>query len=125
MRIISGPLCDMFGARLTFILLLLLAVPGIVFLLFIEQGWQLILARLLIGLGLASFVTCQVWCSQMFNKSIVGVANATAGGWGNLGGGVTQLVMPYVMLGFLSATGGDVNRSWKLCFLVPLALHLI
>jgi len=125
MRIISGPLCDMFGARLTFIFLLLLAVPGIIFLMFIEQGWQLILARLLIGLGLASFVTCQVWCSQMFNKSIVGVANATAGGWGNLGGGVTQLVMPFVMLAILGATGNNVNLSWRLCFIVPLVMHIL
>jgi len=125
MRVLCGPMCDVFGARKTMVILLLLAVPGIVFLMFIESGWQLILARLLIGLGLASFVTCQVWCSQMFTKSLVGVANATAGGWGNLGGGVTQLVMPFVMLAILGATNNNVNLSWRLCFLVPLAMHLI
>ena len=32
----------------------------------------LIVARLFIGIGLASFVTCQVWCSAIFAKSIVG-----------------------------------------------------
>ena len=38
-----------------------------------------------IGCGLATFVTSQVWCTQMYSKSVVGLANATAGGWGNLG----------------------------------------
>merc|ERR1719502_1403416 len=83
-----------------------------------------ILCRFLIGIGLASFVTCQVWCSQMFSKSIVGIANATAGGWGNLGGGVTQLVMPFVMEAVLGATGNNVGLSWRLCFILPLCMHI-
>merc|ERR1719238_676754 len=125
MRVLCGPMCDTFGARKTFVGLLLLAVPGIVGLMFIQEGWQLIMCRLFIGLGLASFVTCQVWCSQMFSKPVVGIANATAGGWGNLGGGVTQLVMPQVMLGILGATGNNVSLSWRLCFIVPLVMHLL
>jgi NNP family nitrate/nitrite transporter-like MFS transporter len=124
MRVITGPLCDMFGARKTFIFLLMLAVPGIIGMMFITNGAGLIACRAFIGLGLACFVTCQVWCSQMFSKSVVGFANATAGGWGNLGGGVTQLVMPFIMLAFLNATGQDVDRSWRLCFIVPLLLHV-
>ena len=38
----------------------------------------------------------QVWCTQMHSKSVVGLANATSAGWGNMGGGVTNLVMPFV-----------------------------
>ena len=125
MRVLAGPLCDKFGARLTFIGLLWLAVPGIIGMMFIDSGTGLLLCRGSIGLGLAAFVTCQVWCSQMFSKSVVGFANATAGGWGNLGGGVTQLVMPQVMLAFLAMTGQNVNTSWRLCFIVPLAMHLL
>jgi len=125
MRMLCGPMCDAFGARKTFVLLLLLACPGIIGLIFIQSGEQLIFCRLVIGLGLAAFVTCQVWCSQMFNKKVVGIANATAGGWGNLGGGVTQLVMPQVMLALLGATNNNVNLSWRLCFIVPLAFHIV
>mmetsp|Transcript_22227 Transcript_22227/g.67517 ORF Transcript_22227/g.67517 Transcript_22227/m.67517 type:complete len:631 (+) Transcript_22227:222-2114(+) len=128
MRVLAGPLCDKFGARKTFFMLLWLGIPGIVTLSLAQSAGALIAARLLIGLSLATFVTCQVWCSQMFARAIVGTANATAGGWGNLGGGVTQLVMPYVMLGFLRATGTDaagIDRAWRLCMIVPAALHIL
>ena len=86
--------------------------------------------RALIGIALATFVTCQVWCSQMFNKSVVGFANATSAGWGNLGGGVTNLLMPYIFLGFYSSVSGDSSaekedKAWRLCYLVPLGMHLI
>merc|ERR1719231_1943164 len=81
--------------------------------------------RALIGIALATFVTCQVWCSQMFNKSIVGFANATSAGWGNLGGGVTNLLMPYIF-DAMYTNGKDpdplVNedRAWRNAYLVPL-----
>lgn len=61
----------------------------------------------------------------MFSKKIIGVANATAAGWGNLGGGVTNLTMPLFFLAFMSATGQDEDRSWRLTYLVPLLGHLI
>merc|ERR1712060_229168 len=83
-----------------------------------------IFCRFLIGLGLATFVACQVWCSQLFAKSVVGATNATAGGWGNLGGGITNLVMPYIMLGMLNATDDDEDRAWRLCYIMPLIMHL-
>ena len=47
--------------------------------------------RLAIGAIGASFVITQYHTSVMFAPNIVGTANATAAGWGNLGGGVTQI----------------------------------
>jgi hypothetical protein len=38
----------------------------------------------------------QILASQMFSREIVGTASATSGGWGNMGGGVCQLVMVLV-----------------------------
>jgi NNP family nitrate/nitrite transporter-like MFS transporter len=60
----------------------------------------------------------------MFSKSVVGIANATAGGWGNLGGGITTLCMPLVYRLFMLITNSE-NVAWRLCFIIPLVLHLV
>ena len=49
----------------------------------------------------------QFHTSVMFAPNIVGTANATVAGWGNLGGGVTQVVMPLLFSGFLSMGVGS------------------
>merc|ERR1719440_2708381 len=124
MRVGAGTLCDQFGARMTFIFLLLIGIPGM-FMFAFAQGYALfLLGRIIIGLSLATFVTCQVWCSQFFDRSIVGKVNATAGGWGNLGGGITLLTMPYIMEFFLAITGSDIGASWRMCMIVPICMHI-
>ena len=125
MRVISGPMCDIFGARKTFVLLLMLGVPGMVIFSLSQGAASFIAGRLLIGLSLATFVTCQVWCSQFFDRSIVGKVNATAGGWGNVGGGFTLLLMPLFMEFFLAITGSDIGLSWRLCMIIPMCMHLL
>ena len=122
MRVISGPMCDKIGARKTFIFLLMLGVPGMIMMMAASSPEMFIMARLLIGLSLATFVTCQVWCSQFFDRKVVGTVNATAGGWGNVGGGFTLLLMPQLML-YLRNQTDDINLSWRLCFILPLCMH--
>jgi NNP family nitrate/nitrite transporter-like MFS transporter len=54
----------------------------------------------------------------MFTKELEGTANAVVGGWGNLGGGVTQLVMGS-MLFPLFKTGMSAEQAWRTVNLVP------
>merc|ERR1719199_1972418 len=80
MRVAAGPMCDKMGARKTFVVLLSIALPGIALLMAAQDASMFILGRIIVGLSLATFVTCQVWCSQFFGPKIVGTVNATAGG---------------------------------------------
>lgn len=50
-----------------------------------ENAVGYIMERLVIGCSLAAFVVCQFWSSIMFSPTVVGMANAIAGGWGNAG----------------------------------------
>ena len=124
MRFVMGIVCDKMGARKGLAFILLITAPAIFGMMFVNDATGFILCRFVIGMSLASFVACQVWCTQMFSKSVVGVANATAGGWGNLGGGLTNLLMVFIFDAFMAATGENEFTSLRLCFLVPLALHL-
>ena len=51
--------------------------------------------------------------------------SATAAGWGNLGGGVTQFLMPLIFRAMTSATEGRVFSAWRWAYLVPGLLHTI
>jgi len=124
MRVLAGPMCDAIGARKTFAVLLLIGIPGMIIFATAQSGAAFTIGRIIIGLSLATFVTCQVWCSQFYAKNIVGTVNATAGGWGNLGGGITLLTMPYIMEVFLSMTNDDIGASWRLAMIVPVVMHL-
>ncbi len=55
----------------------------------------------------------------------VGAANATAAGWGNLGGGVTNALTPVVYEMMMAATGNNYDMAWRLTFILPLAMHLV
>jgi NNP family nitrate/nitrite transporter-like MFS transporter len=54
----------------------------------------------------------------MFAPGVVGTANATTAGWGNLGGGVTQMVMPLIFAGFV-AIGYTSSEAWRISMVIP------
>jgi cyclic pyranopterin phosphate synthase len=51
----------------------------------------------------ASFIVTRFHTSVMFAPKIRGTANAIAAGWGNLGGGVTNIVMPLLFPAIVAA----------------------
>ncbi|CAK7208711.1 hypothetical protein SEUCBS140593_000265 [Sporothrix eucalyptigena] len=124
-RVVSGPLCDLFGPRKVFGGLLLLgAIPtGLASL--IHNGTGLYAVRFFMGILGGSFVPCQVWSTTFFDKNIVGTANAMTGGFGNAGGGITYIIMPAVFNSLTDHQGYTDDTAWRLTFLVPLVVVLV
>jgi NNP family nitrate/nitrite transporter-like MFS transporter len=60
----------------------------------------------------------------MFTPKIVGVANGASAGWGNLGGGATQLIMP-VLFTIISKCGLPDFEAWRVAFLIPGCMHIL
>ena len=123
-RFAIGPLCDKYGPRIAYTLMLSLGAIPVFGIAFAWDYTSFLVFRLLIGIIGASFVITQFHTSVMFAPNVVGTANATVGGWGNAGGGVTQSVMPLVFSGIL-AFGLTKTMSWRFGMIVPGVLMLI
>ena len=118
MRFVNGPICDKYGARIPMGVILVgasipCAMTGLV-----SNATNLAVLRFFVGLGGSTFVMCQYWTSRMFTKEVVGTANALVGGWGNLGGGVTQLIMGSVLFP-LFKLGMSAEMAWRTVCIVP------
>lgn len=117
-RLLFGWLCDKIGPRLSYTILLLTASLPVMGIGFSDSYEMFLLFRLAIGITGASFVITQYHTSVMFSSNVVGTANATAAGWGNMGGGVTLMVMPMVFAVFV-AVGYLDAEAWRLSMIVP------
>ena len=106
-RLLIGWLCDHIGPRLAYTGLLIIGSIPVMGIGFANSYETFLLFRLAIGIIGASFVITQYHTSVMFAPNVVGTANATTAGWGNLGGGVTQMVMPLLFGGFLTLGVGE------------------
>ena len=125
-RVFSGPLVDKFGCRRVFgILLIAGSIPSIFSSLLVRDGISLAIMRFLIGVIGSVFVPCQMWTTVMFAPSIVGSANAMVGGWGNLGGGFTFILMPQVFKMFEVGFGLNMEQAWRASLAVPGCICLI
>ena len=84
-----------------------------------------LLFRLGIGVIGASFVLTQFHTSVMFAPNIKGTANAVAGGFGNTGGGATQIIMPLIAAGISRSWLGKQADSWRYAMIVPGVMLLV
>lgn len=117
-RLAIGPLVERYGARLTYTLLLLFGSLPVMLVGLAQSYEQLLLFRLGIGVIGASFVITQYHTSVMFAPHVVGTANATTAGWGNLGGGVTQAAMPLILAAVITF-GAPAVIGWRVAMVVP------
>lgn len=123
-RALIGFLCDRIGPRRAYTWLLVLGSLPVMGVGLAHDYRTFLLFRLAIGAIGASFVITQYHTSVMFAPNIVGTANAATAGWGNLGGGVTQFVMPLLFAGFMSLGAGKY-WGWRMAMFVPGVVMLI
>jgi MFS transporter, NNP family, nitrate/nitrite transporter len=124
-RLFIGWLSDRVGPRRTYTWLLILGSFPVMGIGLAQNYETFLLFRLAIGVIGAAFVVTQYHTSVMFAPNVVGAANATTAGWGNLGGGVTQMLMPLGLALFLFL-GVNETLGWRLAMVIPgLALFLM
>jgi NNP family nitrate/nitrite transporter-like MFS transporter len=117
-RVLMGWFCDRIGPRRTHAGLLILGSLPVMCIGFAHDYTSFLIFRLTIGIVGASFVVTQYHTSVMFAPNIVGTANAAAAGWGNLGGGFTQMAMPLLFAAFVSL-GAGAWWAWRMAMFVP------
>lgn len=117
-RLFFGWLCDKIGPRISYSILLIFGSLPVMFIGFSNSYESFLLFRLAIGAIGASFVITQYHTSVMFAPNVVGTANATVAGWGNMGGGVTLMVMPLIFAAFIGL-GYIAEDAWRYSMVVP------
>jgi MFS transporter, NNP family, nitrate/nitrite transporter len=124
-RLIIGRLTDKYGPRKVYTALLVTCSIPVMCIGLANDYTSFLLFRLGISVIGASFVLTQYHTSVMFAPNIKGTANAVAGGWGNTGGGATQIIMPLIAAGLVGAGWVSKADSWRYAMVIPGLLLLI
>jgi len=115
-RLLLGGLLERFGPRKVQCTLLFCGSIFVAAASSIRGVSDTIIVGIFLGTIGAAFITTQFWMALLFSPEILGLVNGTAGGWGNLGGGVANMVMPL----FYEWTG-----NWRTAFLIPAGILLL
>ena len=118
-RFLLGPLCDIYGPRVLFSIILCAASIPTACTGLINSAKDLVVVRSFIGIAGGTFVMSQYWPSRMFSKEVVGTANALVGGWGNLGAGITNLIIGAYLYPLFEMMIGDTEGAWRTICIVP------
>uniref|UniRef100_A0A0E0JJX5 Major facilitator superfamily (MFS) profile domain-containing protein n=1 Tax=Oryza punctata TaxID=4537 RepID=A0A0E0JJX5_ORYPU len=122
-RLSMGPACDLLGPRrasgvASLVCALALALAAV----FASSPAGFVALRFVAGLSLANFVANQHWMSRIFAPSAVGLANAVAAGWANVGSAAAQVVMPVAYDAVVLRLGVPVTVAWRVTYLLPCAM---
>ncbi|XP_077244222.1 high affinity nitrate transporter 2.5-like [Tasmannia lanceolata] len=123
-RLAMGTACDLVGPRIASAFLSLLTAPAVYAAATANSPTSFLLVRFFAGFSLSNFVSTQYWMSSMFSAPVVGLANGVAGGWGNLGGGATQLLMP-LLYSLILHLGATSFTAWRIAFFVPATIQVL
>ncbi len=123
-RLVIGKFGDVWGPRKTAVRLLVLGSWPVFLVVLAHSYGTFLIFRLCIGIIGASFVVTQYHTSQMFGAKIKGTANAVTGGWGNLGGGITNMVMPLIFAAIVGF-GFTKGEAWRYAMIVPGTMMLV
>lgn len=118
-RLVAGPMCDLYGPRYTFAACLLAGSIPTVLAGAVTNAKGLLALRFFVGILGGSFVPCQVWSTGFFDKNVVGTGNSFTAGFGNAGGGVTYFLMPAIFDSLVHQSGLTPHKAWRVAFIVP------
>src|SRR6185503_2728493 len=124
-RLLIGRLTDKFGPRKVYTWLLVICAFPVMFIGLADSYLTFLFFRLGIGVIGASFVLTQFHTSVMFAPNIKGTANATAGGFGNTGGGATQIMMPLIAAALVGVGLVSKADSWRYAMIFPGVMLLV
>jgi len=121
MRIFMGPICDAYAARIPMAVVLIVGAIPTAMVGLVQNATGLAVVRFFIGIAGSSFVMAQFWPIRMFAREIAGTANGLVGGWGNLGGAWTQLMMGRILFPLFRdhVYDGDAEKAWRFICIIP------
>ena len=121
MRVGMGPICDAYAARIPMSAVLIISAIPTALVGLVQNATGLAIVRFFIGIAGSSFVMAQFWPIRMFAREIAGTANGIVGGWGNLGGAWTQLMMGRILFPIFRdhVYDGDSEKAWRFICIIP------